>query len=54
MDPASKFLENSIMYADSSFFEVFSIKLLEGDPATCLDEPKTILISESKVDTVFS
>ena len=45
-DPENKFLENRIMYADSTFFEIFSIELLEGDPATCLDEPNTILLSE--------
>jgi putative ABC transport system permease protein len=37
VDPASKYLENHIMYADSTFFELFTIDLLEGDPATCLD-----------------
>ncbi len=52
-DPASKYLENHIMYADSTFFEVFTINLLEGDPATCLDEPYTILLSESKVVRYF-
>jgi len=52
-DPASKHLENHIMYADSTFFEVFSIDLLQGDPHTCLDEPNTILLSESKVNVYF-
>jgi len=52
-DPASKFLEGHIMYADSSFFEIFTIRLLQGDPATCLDEPNTILLSESKVPQYF-
>jgi putative ABC transport system permease protein len=52
-DPEHKFLEGRLMYADSTFFEVFSIDLLEGDPSTCLDEPNTILISESKVDQYF-
>ncbi|MGW8314921.1 MAG: FtsX-like permease family protein [Bacteroidales bacterium] len=52
-DPESKFLENHLMYADSTFFEVFTIRLLEGDPATCLDEPNTILISESKLNQYF-
>jgi len=51
--PENKYLENSIMYADSTFFDVFSITLLEGDPATCLDEPFTILLSESKRDVYF-
>ncbi len=53
VDPANKYLENNILYVDSSFFEVFSLKLLEGDPATCLDEPNTILVAESKAKQYF-
>ncbi|MDX2432959.1 MAG: ABC transporter permease [Bacteroides sp.] len=49
----NKFLEESVMLADSSFLEVFTIRLLEGDPATCLDEPNTILLSESKAAQYF-
>ncbi len=52
-DPENKYLENRVMYADSTFFDVFTINLLEGDPSTCLDEPNTILISESKLDQYF-
>jgi len=52
-DPDNKFLEGHIMYADSSFFEVFTFELLEGDPLTCLDEPNSILISESKLEQYF-
>ena len=52
-DPASKYLENNILYVDSTFFEVFSLNLLEGDPATCLDEPNTIVITESKAVQYF-
>ena len=53
VNPDSKFLEDRILLADSTFFEVFSIKLIEGDPATCLDEPQTILLTESKVAQYF-
>ncbi len=52
-DPANKYLEDHIMYSDSTFFEVFTINLLHGDPSTCLDEPNTILISASKLDQYF-
>jgi len=52
-DPENKNLENNVLYADSSFFEVFTIDLLEGDASTCLDEPNTILIAESKVAQYF-
>ncbi len=53
VDPDQKFLEGHLMYADSTFFEVFTIDLLRGDPATCLDEPNSILLSESKLAQYF-
>jgi len=53
VDPANKYLENQLLYADSTFFDVFSIKLLKGDPQTCLDEPNTILLTESKAEQYF-
>ncbi len=53
VDPANKYLEGHLMYADSTFFDLFTINLLEGDPATCLDEPNTILVSESKLAQYF-
>ena len=53
VDPANKFLENQILYADSTFFEFFTIKLLQGDPSSCLDEPNTIVLSESKAKQYF-
>ncbi|MEZ5072140.1 MAG: ABC transporter permease [Bacteroidales bacterium] len=52
-DPEQKFLEEAVMLADSSFFRVFSLDLLEGNPSTCLTEPNTILLSESKVWQYF-
>ena len=52
-NPENKYLEGSIMYADSTFFDLFTIDLLEGDPTTCLDEPNTILISVSKMAQYF-
>jgi len=53
VNPDNKFLENRIMLADSTFFDLFSIKLLEGDPSTCLDEPQTVLLTESKAAQYF-
>ncbi len=52
-NPENKYLEGHIMYADSTFFDLFTIDLLEGDPTTCLDEPNTILISKSKETQYF-
>ena len=53
VDPANKYLENQLLYADSTFFEFFTIKLLQGDPHTCLDEPNTIVLTESKALQYF-
>jgi putative ABC transport system permease protein len=53
VDPANKYLENQILYADSTFFEFFTFELLQGDPHTCLDEPNTIVLSESKAKQYF-
>jgi putative ABC transport system permease protein len=38
--------EEGIMIADSSFFDVFSFKLLEGNPATALSGIGKVIISE--------
>lgn len=40
-------IEDFFGYADSSFFDVFSFKLLEGNPATALARPKSIVLTES-------
>jgi len=53
VDPADKYLENQLLYADSTFFEFFTIKLLQGDPHTCLDEPNTIVLTVSKAEQYF-
>ena len=53
VDPANKYLENQLLYADSTFFEFFTIKLLRGDPHTCLDEPNTIVLTKSKAEQYF-
>jgi len=45
--------ENKFAYADSSFFEIFSYELLQGDRSNCLKKPKTLVISESMADKYF-
>jgi putative ABC transport system permease protein len=40
-------------YADESFFSVFSIPLLRGDPATVLSDSLTIVLTESTASEYF-
>jgi putative ABC transport system permease protein len=40
-----KYNEDNIIFADSTFFEIFSFKLVSGDPALVLDKPESIVLS---------
>jgi putative ABC transport system permease protein len=35
-----------LFYADTAFFSVFSFRVLQGDPATCLSQPTSIALSQ--------
>ena len=48
-----KFVEHSVCYADSTFFDVFSLKLLQGDKNTALAEPSTVVLTESTAMRYF-
>jgi len=48
-----KFREEKIYIADTSFFQVFSFNLLEGDPVTSLENPLEMVISESMARKYF-
>ena len=45
--------EQDFMFTDSTFFDVFSIKLLQGDPLTCLKEPRSIVLTEEYAKKYF-
>lgn len=45
--------EGPIVYADSTFFQVFSLPLKEGDPHTALADPKGLVISEAIAQKYF-
>jgi len=47
------FTEEKVMIGDSNFFTFFNFKLLAGDPATVLDEPNAIVISEDAANKYF-
>ncbi len=48
-----KFQEKNSLWADSSFFEMFDFKLIKGNPHTVLNEPLSIVFSESAVKKYF-
>ena len=45
--------EDDFIFADSTFFDVFSFKLLKGDPRTCLTEPRSIVLTEDYARKYF-
>jgi putative ABC transport system permease protein len=46
--------EDKGWFVESSFFEVFPLKFAKGDPATALNEPKTIVITEELAKKYFT
>ncbi len=49
----NNFYETGVYYADSSVFKIFTYPFLQGDPATALTEPNSIVISKSEADKYF-
>lgn len=45
--------ENHFVEADSTFFRIFSYRLLRGDPATALTEPYSVVLTTSAAEKVF-
>lgn len=48
-----EFYEDDFYLADSTVFDMFSYKFLAGDPSTALDEPNTIVLTESIAKKYF-
>ncbi len=47
------FPEERFFFADSNFFSVFSIRLLEGNPSTALRNPNSVLLTRSSAEKYF-
>ena len=45
--------ENDIVFADSTFFDVFTFPVIAGNVQTALDKPNTIVVSESAARRYF-
>ena len=48
-----QFRENRAVHTDPSFFNIFSVPLLTGDPGTALTSPKTLVLSRSTARKYF-
>ncbi|MBT5875482.1 MAG: FtsX-like permease family protein [Candidatus Latescibacteria bacterium] len=48
-----QFQEKRIFLADSTFFQVFTAPMIAGDPATALNEPMTVVLTEDMADKYF-
>ncbi|HMP99672.1 MAG TPA: ABC transporter permease [Cyclobacteriaceae bacterium] len=47
------FEETRVLFADSSFFEIFSFQLLQGDPTRVLSAPLSIVLTEGAAKKYF-
>jgi len=54
MNGGIKFTEEDVMYADSTFFDIFTFKTLEGSTDEALDKPNSIVLTETMADRYFS
>ncbi len=48
-----KIFDNKVVTSDSTFFEVFTFPMLEGDPKTALNSPYKIVLTESMAKKFF-
>lgn len=48
-----KFIESKIALADSGFFDIFSLDLLEGDPHKALAQPHAVVLTASTAKKYF-
>lgn len=47
------FKEKRIIFADASFFRVFSVPMIKGNPDTALEKPNTLVLSQTTVEKYF-
>ncbi len=46
--------EEDVLLVDSSFFELFPLKILQGDAVHCLTQPDAVVLSRSRAEKYFS
>ena len=45
--------KGKLVFADTNFFEVFTLPLLKGDPSTVLNEPNSIVLTKAQAEAYF-
>jgi putative ABC transport system permease protein len=48
-----RFYESDLLYADSTFLDVFSVQLVKGDPKKALDQPNSAILTEETAIKYF-
>jgi len=48
-----KFYEDDVLYADDSFFDMFTYSMVQGDPKTALEAPYSVVITEEIAGKYF-
>ena len=48
-----KFNEDGVLFADSTFFDVFDFRLIKGDPQTALVRPRSMVLTEEYAKKYF-
>src|SRR5258708_1674707 len=54
VDGDKKYLEDAIIYADSTFFDIFALPFVKGDRSTALDEPASVVLDEPTAQKYFA
>lgn len=49
----NSFKESNVIFADSTFFDVFTIPLLKGNPKKALTQPNTLVLSKTAAEKYF-
>jgi len=49
----NRFNEDGVLFADSTFFDVFDFKMIKGDPKTALARPKSLILTEEYAKKYF-
>ncbi|MBK0379171.1 ABC transporter permease [Mucilaginibacter segetis] len=47
-------IENRLAFADASLFNVFTLPMISGDPKTALNEPNSVVVTESTAKKYFN